>query len=83
METKDRLERVATVLTATADSPSPGLREMGLRLLANKMRDLACAVEAGELREMEEFHTPGPPQCPVSRICDELAERVRRIMGGE
>jgi hypothetical protein len=60
METKDRLERVATVLTATADSPSLDLREMGLRLLAN-----------------------GPPQCPVSRICDEPAERVRRIMGGE
>jgi len=83
METKDRLERVATVLTATADSPSLDLREMGLRLLANKMRDLACAVEAEELREMEEFHTPGPPQCPVSRICDEPAERVCRIMGGE
>jgi len=53
METKDRLERVATVLTATADSPSLDLREMGLRLLAK------------------------------SRICDESAERVRRIMGGE
>ena len=80
MATKDRLERVAVVLTSTEFSPSGELREMGLRLLDNEMRDLARAIEAEELREMEEFRPLSPPS-PVSRICRESAERVHCIMG--
>ena len=87
MTTKDRLERVAMVLTTTEHSPSIDLREMGERLVANEMRDLERAIEAEALRELEEFHSMGPPQpvpqLPVSRICEESAERVRRIMGRE
>ena len=44
MAIKDRLERVAVVLTSTEFSPSGELREMGLRLLDNEMRDLARAI---------------------------------------
>jgi len=84
MGTKDRLELVAVVLTATGFSPSPDLREMGERLLANEMRDLERSIRLEESREVEAFRAfvaGNPSQLPVTRICEESAERVQKIMG--
>lgn len=83
MEIKDRLERVATVLTTTEYSPSPELHDMGLRLLEAELRDLDRCTREREAVEVEAFRAfvaAHPERGTVSRICDESEERVRRIM---
>jgi hypothetical protein len=84
METTDRLERVAVILTTTEYSPSTELHNMGLRLLARELLDLEQSTRRAELAELAEVVGPrGARQCPANRVCDESAARVRRIMGRE
>lgn len=81
---KDRLGRAATILTATERSPSPELHDMGLRLLAKELNDLdRCTRERDKLEvaEFRAYMAASPSARPVSLICEESAERVRRIMG--
>ena len=82
MTTTDRLERLAEVLTTTQRSPSVRLYELGLRLLASELADLESCTAARDRREEEESRAGnvGPSVCPVVRICDESAARVRKIM---
>jgi hypothetical protein len=82
MTTTDRLERLATVLTTTQHSPSVRLYEIGLRLLASELADLANCTAERDRREEEDSSAGAavPSRCPVARICDDSAERVRKIM---
>lgn len=84
MTTKDRLERVAMILTTTERSPSPELHDMGLRLLAKELNDIDRATRAMAAVEVEEFRlymASYPTHQSVDTICEESAARVRRIMG--
>lgn len=84
MTTKERLEQIATVLTATKHSPDERLHDLGLRLLAKELNDLdryTRELEAQEVEEFRAFVANNPSSHPIAQICDESAARVRRIMG--